>query len=214
MTSDTIGLLAATLFLLIAVVGGGFTIKELSIPKVPNAARVLAGLLGVLFAVPFVLSLARPDGDAEEPSTVQLQAAQPSGEPQGGDQVTLWADDQPDTSADSIRLLELEATSADSEPAVGDRITIMFSFQNVAQTPLELAYTFVGARSPADEWSDFGEGNQSRVLQPGETLSVRSSLIPDEPGPWKFWPCYTLQRNGEEHSCPDEWRAFPVNVVQ
>jgi hypothetical protein len=214
MTSDTIGLLAAILFLLIAVVCGGFTIKELSIPKVPKAARLLAGLLGVLFAVPFVLSQATPDGAAEEPSTVRLSAAQASGDPQGGDQVTIWADDQPDTSTDSIRLLTLEATSADSKPAVGDRITITFSIQNVAEGPLKLADTFVGARSPADEWSDFGEGNQSRVLQPGETLSVRSSLNPDEPGPWKFWPCYTVWRDGEEHSCPDEWRAFPVNVVQ
>ena len=47
MSSDTIGLLAASVFLLIAVVGGGFTIKELSVPTVPTWARVVAGVLGV-----------------------------------------------------------------------------------------------------------------------------------------------------------------------
>ena len=76
------------------------------------------------------------------------------------------------TTTDSIQLLEFEATSPDADPAVGDRITITFSLKNVAQAPRELAYTFVGARDPADDWSDFGEGNQSRVLQPGEALSV------------------------------------------
>jgi hypothetical protein len=111
-------------------------------------------------------------------------------------------------------LLELEATSPDADPAVGDRITITFSLKNVAQAPRELAYTFVGARDPADEWSDFGEGNQSRVLQPGETLSVRTSLIPDEAGTWKLWPCYAVQHNDGERLCPDEWRAFPIEVNQ
>jgi hypothetical protein len=212
MTSDTIGLLAAILFLLIAVVGGGFTIKELSIPKVPNVARLLAGLLGVLFAVPFVVSQATPNAGTEEPSTVRLSAAQPSGAPRADDQVTLWSDDQPDTSPESIQLIEVEATSGHSEPTVGDRITVTFSVQNVAETPFELAYTFIGARSPADEWRDFGEGNNSRVLQPGETLSVRSSLIPNEPGQWKFWPCYAFKQNGDEHLCPDEWKAFSVDV--
>ena len=214
MTSDTIGLLAAVLFLLIAVVGGGFTVKELTIPKVPNTARVLAGLLGVLFAVPFVLSQTGSDGETEDPSTVRLSAAQTSQDTEDGGEVVLWADDQLDVTEDSIQLLELETTSPDADPAVGDRITIMFSLKNVAQAPRELAYTFVGARDPADEWSDFGEGNQSRVLQPGEALSVRTSLIPDEAGTWKLWPCYAVQHNDGERLCPDRWRAFPIEVEQ
>jgi hypothetical protein len=212
MTSDTIGLLAAVLFLLIAVVGGGFTVKELTIPKVPNAGRVLAGLLGVLFAVPFVLSQAGADGQAGAASRVQLSAAQPSHGPQHGDEAVLWVDDQPDVTRDSIQLLGLEATSPRADVAVGDRVTVTFSLKNVAQAPRELAYTFVGARDPADEWSDFGEGNRSRVLRPGETVSVRTSIIPDEPGTWKLWPCYTIQREDGEHFCPDEWRAFTIPV--
>ncbi|HSJ44854.1 MAG TPA: hypothetical protein VK923_09255 [Euzebyales bacterium] len=214
MTSETIGLLAAILFLLIAVVGGGFTVKELSIPRVPSTARILAGLLGVLFAMPFALSQARLDGGPEEPSKVHLSAAHPSQGTQDGGQAVLWADDQPDITKDSIQLLELEATSPDPDPAVGDRITITFTIKNVAQTRRELASTFVGARDPADEWSDFGEGNQSRVLQPGETLSVRTSLIPNEPGTWKLWPCYAVAHDDGERLCPDEWRAFPIDVIQ
>jgi hypothetical protein len=212
MTTDAIRLLAAVLFLLIAVVGGGFTIKELSIPKVPNAARIAAGLLGVLFAVPFVLGQTGPDATTDRRSPVRLAAAGSSeGAPDRGPFV-LWDEDQPDTTADGVRLLELEATSPSAEPAVGDRITIAFSLENVGGTPLELASTFIGARSPDDAWRDFGEGNQARTLEPGASLTVRSSIIPNEPGTWRFWPCYTLMRGGEERFCPDEWRVFPVEV--
>lgn len=214
MTSDTIGLLAAVLFLLIAVVGGGFTVKELTIPKVPSTARVLAGLLGVLFAVPFVLSQTGADGEAGDLSTVQLSAGHPSQDPQDGGQAALWADGPSDATQDSIQLLELEATSPHANPAIGDRITIAFTLKNAAQSARELASTFVGARDPADEWSDFGHDEQPRVLQPGETLSVRTSLIPDEAGTWRLWPCYAVQHDGGEQLCPDEWRAFEIDVLQ
>jgi PASTA domain len=40
------------LFLLIAIVGGGFTAKEITIPAVPKWARVIAGILGI-----FVLAI-------------------------------------------------------------------------------------------------------------------------------------------------------------
>ena len=51
---NTVELLAALLFLLIALVGGGFTIKELSMPSVPGWARIVAALLGVFFAAAFL----------------------------------------------------------------------------------------------------------------------------------------------------------------
>ena len=40
MSEQALTLVAGVLFLLIAVVGGGFTIERLQIPKVPGSARV------------------------------------------------------------------------------------------------------------------------------------------------------------------------------
>lgn len=51
MAPEAIGLVAGTLFLLIAVIGGGFTVKEIEIPKVPVRARWGSAFLGVLFVV-------------------------------------------------------------------------------------------------------------------------------------------------------------------
>jgi hypothetical protein len=47
-TPEAVGLGMGGLFLLIAVVGGGFTAKELTIPTVPKWARMASGILGGL----------------------------------------------------------------------------------------------------------------------------------------------------------------------
>lgn len=44
--------------------------------------------------------------------------------------------------------------------------------------------------------------------------TATTSLIPDEAGTWKLWPCYAVQHNDGERLCPDEWRAFPIEVDQ
>ena len=50
---DAQGLLfgTAAVFLLLAVVGGGVSVKEVVIPKIPNAARVALAMLGICAAV-------------------------------------------------------------------------------------------------------------------------------------------------------------------
>ena len=53
-------LLAGIFFLLIAVVGGGFEIKEIKIPVVPRWARILSGLLGVIFCGLSVATFSSP----------------------------------------------------------------------------------------------------------------------------------------------------------
>jgi len=213
MSSDAVGLLAASLFLLIAVVGGGFTIKELSIPTVPIWARFIAAMLGVLFAVPFVLNLTGSESDVDRASVGAPAGGQgPAAGAAAGGQVTIYADDQPETSPQSIRLLEVQATSDRREPTVSDRVTVTFSIENVAEVPFELGSTFVGARAPGDVWRDFGHGNVSQVLEPGEKLTVRSSIIVDAAGTWKFWPCFDFEHDGVDDYCPDEWKGFEVAV--
>ena len=51
MTPEVILLTAGVLFLAVATFGGGFTAKELSIPKVPTGGRMASGLIAVLFFV-------------------------------------------------------------------------------------------------------------------------------------------------------------------
>jgi hypothetical protein len=72
------------LFLLIAIVGGGFTAKELTVPKVPIWARAASGLVGVcLLASSYFSSVVGGQGDSTGPPTgsTQPQAGQigPSG---------------------------------------------------------------------------------------------------------------------------------------
>lgn len=57
MDPNTIALLAGILFILIAIVGGGFVIKEIKIPKVPRWARIISGFLGLIFCFPFVIQV-------------------------------------------------------------------------------------------------------------------------------------------------------------
>jgi hypothetical protein len=57
MSEVVVALGGGILFALVAVVGGGFTVKEIVIPKVPNWARVVSGAVGAfLLALPFVLT--------------------------------------------------------------------------------------------------------------------------------------------------------------
>jgi hypothetical protein len=59
----TVGLMFGGLFLLIAIVGGGFTAKELTVPKVPGWARVVSGIVGVfLLAGTYYASVAEEGG--------------------------------------------------------------------------------------------------------------------------------------------------------
>jgi hypothetical protein len=59
MTIDVIGLLAGVAFLFVSVVGGGLKIKDTSIPKIPNLARWVLVLLGLVFSLPFLSVQAR-----------------------------------------------------------------------------------------------------------------------------------------------------------
>jgi PASTA domain len=58
-----VGLTFGGLFLLIAIVGGGFTAKELTVPKVPTWARAVSAIVGgFLLAGPYVYSLVAGQG--------------------------------------------------------------------------------------------------------------------------------------------------------
>ena len=65
-----VGLTFGGLFLLIAIVGGGFTAKELTVPKVPTWARAVSGIVGVfLLAGAYFSSVVAGQGGSTGPQT-------------------------------------------------------------------------------------------------------------------------------------------------
>ena len=201
MEVENLALLAGILFILIAVVGGGFSIKEVTIPRVPGWARIVALLAGVLFVAPFFVGRygTAPPGTAGS----GLPGMQP-----------IYVDTQPDRSAHNLELNRLEVRSAHHPPRVNDRVEVSFTLKNVGTAPIAFQETFVAARSPGTENRDFGHGHERLTLGPNETVLVKANMIADAPGVWQFWPCYILQGGSEEDYCPSRWRAFPVSIVE
>jgi hypothetical protein len=194
MAPETVSLVASVMFLLIALVGGGFSARELVIPRIPNWARVVSALLGIAFALP---ALWPPDS-----TLVGSQARE----------TTIYLDTYEDTSSEKLRLSSLEARSVRNPPSVGDRITIIFTLTNVGRKSFPLVATFVAAHDPTENSRSFGISNPHATLAPNARVTVKTSVIPDSAGSWSFWPCYAFEKNGQETYCPNEWKAFPVSV--
>ncbi|MCA1604682.1 MAG: hypothetical protein LC775_04210 [Acidobacteria bacterium] len=206
MAAETIALIAGAAFILIAIIGGGFTVKELTIPAVPWRGRLVSGIVGVFFiAYSLTLTLV-PLLPGESPPN----AGGPP--PSAGGETAIYTDDLPSVSNDNVRVSGLRAISEHNPPQVNDRIKIQFrlGLREGAVEPVVLGYTFTGARNPANANKDFGEGNYEKILTPHESLDIESTILVAEEGVWSFWPCYAIGNT----FCPDEWRAFQVAVVK
>ena len=209
MAPDTIALLAGVVFLLIAVVGGGFSVERLQIPTVPRWSRVVAGVVGVAFIAGFLVSsLQDPRAPTPGSSTSLQSPAAASSGPAGDETVELFRFAGPERSPDGVELRDFVLTAGRSEPMVGDVITARFTLRNGTRQPIRLS-TFVAARSPRGDHEDTGE-SAARRLSPGEDLPTMASLTVDSTGSWSFWPCYGLG-SGE---CPDEWQLHQVTVAR
>jgi hypothetical protein len=202
MDRETVALLGALLFLLLALVGGGFTIREIIMPSIPGWARVACLFVGAALLVPFVLDLrSAPSDSTGVDAPVGSGASAPSGEVVIREDAGSWESPQ------GIQVAGLLATGEQKTPSVGDQVTIQFSLQNVGSRPVTFQQTFVAVRDPANAWMDDGHENEGRVVDPGSVVEVSHSFVVSAPGTWSFWPCYTLE-SGEE--CPDEWRKLLV----
>jgi hypothetical protein len=187
------------MFLLIALVGGGFSAKELVIPQVPNWARIISVFLGIAFAIPFLRTLDKNTVSSKERGITERG-------------IIIYSDTSYDTSPERLRLSGLYAISVRNPPRVGDRITIMFTLTNVGRKPFRLVTTFVGARDPTMNNRGFGVSNPHATLALNARVTVKTSFIPDSAGSWSFWPCYAFDKKDHETYCPNEWKAFPVSV--
>jgi|SRR6185437_7564642 hypothetical protein len=80
-----VGLTFGGLFLLIAVVGGGFTAKELTVPKVPTWARVTSAIVGAFLLVAAFYSMVAVHDGSTGPTAGSTQPQNgpigPSGHP-------------------------------------------------------------------------------------------------------------------------------------
>ena len=200
MSPEAVALLGGLLFLLIAVVGGGFSAKEISVPGVPGWGRVASLAVGVALVVPYFSEAMGSDAaplPQARPAASTGHAEAASGGP------VHDARDETAVSPDGLEVSGLLSTSDGAEPAVE------FTLRNAGTRALSLDDAFVGVRIPGGGNGDFANADEPVVLQPGETVTVDGSRVVDAGGLWTLFPCYTLT-NGS--SCPDEWQSFQVLV--
>lgn len=202
MEPETVALLGGLLFLLLALVGGGFTIREISMPNVPPWARVACLVVDAALVSLSVIRFGSDD------TATTVRSPQPSPPSAPGETAVLYEDDGSYGSPEEIEVSGLLVTG-EHEPATrGDQIRIEFSLANVGSDPITLGDTFIAVRDPAGNNEDFGEANEGKMFAPGEVITVNRSIRPDASGTWEFWPCYTVG----DMLCPDEWQAFSIEV--
>jgi hypothetical protein len=216
MEPGAVGLFGGLLFLLIAVVGGGFTIKEIAMPAVPNWARVASLAIGAALVVPYFARHDTATAPTVQPATaanVVASAAAPK-PATGGARRYVYRPGGTDISPESIELFGLQASGPNDPPRIGDRIDVRFTLRNDGSAPVTFAEAFVAARAPDDDNRDFGAAYEGQVLTTRATITVSSSIVVDRAGLWDFWPCYDIKRGTRERGCPDGWRSFQVDVAR
>ena len=160
----------------------------------PGRAPIIAAVGVAAVVIVLIAALvARSGGGREDPS-----------QPVGGIEV----DSSPATS-DGLRLTGLQVHARNDPPLVNDTLTVTYSLTNVEDEPLELGDTFVGVRNEANDRLDTENGNEGKVLAPGETVTAEGRVLLDSEGKWRVWPCYTLP---DGTLCPDFWNVTFVPV--
>lgn len=167
---------------------------------------VAAAVVLLLLIVLLVANFQTRNSPSANPADGQGQGQGGNGAGAGGG---IDVDSTPDTSEDGLRLTGLQATSRSDPdpPRVGDTVTVSYSLTNTTDQPLQLEYTFVGARDAADGHHDAEDMNEGRVIAPGETIDARGRVNLESAGRWEIWPCYVLTG---ERFCPDKWQVFFV----
>ncbi len=165
--------------------------------------RLLAGAGVVLVLLTVVIALVVTRSNTSSSPNASNVDGRVAASAAGGIEV----DATPVTSGDGLELRGLAAVSRNDPPRIGDMITVSYSLTNVGTQPIELAFTFVGARNAADENEDTEDMNEGETLEPGETISANGRVFLEQAGRWDIWPCYALT-NG--NLCPDKWQVFSV----
>lgn len=168
-------------------------------------ALVLAGLAAAAVVILLVVLLVTNMATRPSPNANTLNGQAPAQAGGGG----IDVDRTPVTSEDGLQLTDLQAaTRRDPDPPrVGDTVTVSYALTNATDKPLQLEYTFVGARDAAGEHHDAEDMNEGKTLAPGETVNAQGRVLLNSAGAWEMWPCYVLTG---ERFCPDKWQVFFV----
>jgi len=223
-TVQVISFIVGAVFILIAIIGGGFTVRDLSFPAVPKSGRIGSGVVGVIFIVYAILMPPRQDSHPvlTTPSpTPSGSSSMPPTSSRPDSMPILHEDGQPHKSnrGDGIEVSKLVVRGEHKPLQLGDLMTVQYTLRNMGDNPVTLEYIFVGSRDPAQnnyKLPNLGEFDANEALQPGEEYYFeKSSTSPPETGVWTFWPCYRIAGAPPlEGYCPDLWQSFPVKVVE
>ena len=124
LTVQVIAFIAGSVFILIAIIGGEFTVKELNVPTVSKAGRIVSGIVGVLFISMSILMALIPSFPVESsPGERSANDSTPHREE------VVYLDDTMVTSPSGIKVSRIRALSQNNPPQVNDRITITFHFR-------------------------------------------------------------------------------------
>ena len=136
MEPRTVGLLGGLLFLLIAIVGGGFTVRELVLPAVPGWARVASLAVGAALVVPyFAGGLAGDAAPSRTAAHVHARVA-PNAKPHAAAGRYRFVDEDPELSPENLEVSGLRASGPHTRPVVGDRIAVRFVLRNGGPRPV------------------------------------------------------------------------------
>jgi hypothetical protein len=209
MSEETIALTMGSLFLLIAIVGGGFSIERAQIPQVPTWARVVSSVVGASFLAFFAYATlggtdVTPAVDRAPESVGEPPVTPEAPPPADG----IHRDAGPHATSSGIELSDLVASWQDPL-VVNDTLSVAYRLTNTSASPVEVEYFFVGVRDPADTNRD-KELGQPMTLVPGDSIDLQTTLLLDQEGVWSIWPCFGLAGGTE---CPDTWRAFELAVT-
>lgn len=198
MAGEQLLLYAGILFLLIAVIGGGFSVKEVKIPRVAVWARIVSAGLGCFFIGFYFWAPNLHDGH----EGAHVLREQSVGE----------------TSIHGLQVRNLKVIGPTKTPKVGDTITVEFTLVSVRdrESPVRLVATYVSSEDPFGNNKDFGWSRIDADLAKDFVVKARHDLTFEEAGVWTLWPCYALDLPGgtDEDDYCRHWNAFGIRVVE
>lgn len=173
----TVLLIAAIVFLMIAVIGGGFTFQQFSVAgQVPTWGRALSALIGVVLLA-FVAC-----------RTTDVLCPLCGCPPSACEIVCVSGSDGPH----GLRSSGI-AAHAGSNCATA---VIDFTLINAGEQPLRVVATYLSSLDPTGAERDFAWSRKNRTIAVGEGLTASHTVPLDRSGTWEVWPCYALDMPG------------------
>lgn len=118
---------------------------------------------------------------------------------------TLCSYKGPDIAEHNLQLSDF-LVSGDIPVRVGDNVSVSFKLTNVGKYSVTFADesgVFVAAKDPEGRYTTFGNAYQGKILNPGNSASIKTDITLDKEGEWMVWSSYCI-KTGRETSCSSE----------